>query len=111
LEGHKEIYRSAFDAATAELTEIIAEFEKLLVRKEQVEKLVSVLRQYFGEESSGPILLPESAAREATTAGATANETTGEPQTTPSDPFQRRIDHVLGIGAGIRGVRKYSRQF
>ena len=31
--------------------------------------------------------------------------------TTLSDPFQRRIDHVLGIGAGIRDVRKYSRQF
>ncbi len=30
---------------------------------------------------------------------------------TGSDPFQRRINHVLGIGAGIRDVRSYTRQF
>jgi hypothetical protein len=33
------------------------------------------------------------------------------PEGLVADPFQRRIDHVLGIGAGIRDVRKYSRQF
>jgi hypothetical protein len=34
-----------------------------------------------------------------------------DPEPVLADPFQRRIDHVLGIGAGIRDVRKYSRQF
>jgi hypothetical protein len=33
------------------------------------------------------------------------------PEAAPADPFQRRVDHVLGIGGGIRDVRKYSRQF
>jgi hypothetical protein len=40
-----------------------------------------------------------------------SNEPHGGPEGFVADPFQRRIDHVLGIGAGIRDVRKYSRQF
>ena len=36
---------------------------------------------------------------------------TEEPEQLLPDPFQRRIDHVLGIGAGVRDITKYSRQF
>jgi hypothetical protein len=111
LEGSREIYRVAFEAAKTELTEINAEFEKLRVRKEQVERLVTVLKALFGEE---PDAAPASQALtpEVTqTIAPQATEANAEPQPVPSDPFQRRIDHVLGIGAGIRDVRKYTRQF
>lgn len=111
-EGYGEIYRVAFDAANSELTEIAAEFDRLLARKEQLEKLVGVLQSVIPEAASA--------------ADAPGAVQQGEPSETPSegsegvekgtegvvaDPFQRRIDHVLGIGAGIRDVRKYSRQF
>ena len=108
-QGNVEIYRVAFDAANAELTDISAEFERLRIRKEHIEKLVQVLQPLVAEG-------------EDTTergAGATNTGTTGESpvgtlsgtEAAPADPFQRRIDHVLGIGGGIRDVRKYSRQF
>ena len=113
MDGRKEIYRVAFDAVNSELTEIIAEFEKLRIRKEQIERLVVVLRPLIGEEeNAGAISLAVDAPHDTATAVAgTSSASSGEPQTVPSDPFQRRIDHVLGIGAGIRDVRKYSRQF
>lgn len=111
LEGSREIYRVAFEAAKTELTEINAEFEKLRVRKEQVERLVTVLKALFGEDPN-PAAISEAIIPEATQpVAAQATEVDAEPQPVPSDPFQRRIDHVLGIGAGIRDVRKYTRQF
>ncbi|WP_348261373.1 hypothetical protein P8935_16405 [Telmatobacter sp. DSM 110680] len=111
LEGSREIYRVAFEAAKTELIEINAEFEKLRVRKEQVERLVTVLKALFGEdpntEAVSQAVTPEVTQPIATQAA----EASAELQPVPSDPFQRRIDHVLGIGAGIRDVRKYTRQF
>jgi hypothetical protein len=113
LARQREIYRVAFDAANSELTEINAEFESLRIRKDQVERLIVVLRPLIGEEeSAGTVSLAEGASPEAPATGAeTSGESNREPQPVPSDPFQRRIDHVLGIGAGIRDVRKYTRQF
>ena len=113
MEGSREIYRVAFEAAKTELTEINAEFEKLRVRKEQVERLVAVLKALFGEdqnaEATSQLVTPEAEGTQSV--AAQAAEANDEPQPVPSDPFQRRIDHVLGIGAGIRDVRKYTRQF
>ena len=116
MEGHVEIYRVAFESAKTELTEINAEFERLRARKEQIERLVVVLRPLIGEdeppatqvsaEDSTPVNVSAEAAGEAPVV-----ETRGAPEGLVADPFQRRIDHVLGIGAGIRDVRKYSRQF
>jgi hypothetical protein len=107
-EGHEEVYRVAFDSANAELKEISAAFEELRIRKDRVEKLVSAL---------GP-LVEEAPKAEAGAAAAEepapqpVHSTTGESvDRVVTDPFQRRIDHVLGIGAGIRDVRKYVRQF
>ncbi len=110
MEGSIDIYRAAFEAANTELTEINAEFEKLRTRKEQVERLLGALRKFFGEEQE-PATAPQGASSETAAAEATSVESIGKPQPVPSDPFQRRIDHVLGIGAGIRDVRKYTRQF
>ena len=108
-----EIYRVACDAANAELAEITAEFERLRVRKELVESLVLVLKPILGEISTPspaaseeePAELPEGLQAEA------SHEETAQVLGLGADPFQRRIDHVLGIGAGIRDVRQYTRQF
>ena len=111
-QGNVEIYRVAFDAATSELTEISAEFERLRIRKEHIEKLVLVLQPLIaeGEEgvAGGPIA---TAAPQPETAGEAAAAVQSGSEAFTADPFQRRIDHVLGIGGGIRDVRKYSRQF
>lgn len=107
-QGNVEIYRVAFDAANSELAEISAEFERLRIRKEHIEKLVLVLQPLVaeGEEAaeSGPVA-------SSTQNAETPVEAHAGPEAFTADPFQRRIDHVLGIGGGIRDVRKYSRQF
>jgi|KBSMisStandDraft_5_1062788.scaffolds.fasta_scaffold1163730_1 hypothetical protein len=110
-EVNDNVYRVAFESAKTELGEISATFEQLRLRKDRIEKLVSVLKPLVGveeqtgssgEQSEG---LPQEA-KIATDGG--SNE---EPEQLLPDPFQRRIDHVLGIGAGVRDITKYSRQF
>ncbi|MGA8743219.1 MAG: hypothetical protein WB561_18675 [Terracidiphilus sp.] len=113
-EGYVEIYRVAFDVANSELTEIGAEVERLRIRKEHIEKLVDVLKPLVAEEERVVVgqISAEAAPREETKPATEAKaEPNGGQEAFVADPFQRRIDHVLGIGAGIRDVRKYSRQF
>jgi hypothetical protein len=113
-QGHEEIYRVAYDAAQAELAEITAEFERLRVRKEQVEQLILALKPIVGErESSEPEPKREEAGQRSSeeTVAIEASEENAQPLGVGADPFQRRVDHVLGIGAGIRDVRQYTRQF
>lgn len=112
-EVHEEIYRVAFDAANSELTGISMEVERLRSRKEHIEKLVSVLKPLVSvEEQAATQVSDESVPQEETKpAGEVSAVAGGGSETFVADPFQRRIDHVLGIGAGIRDVRKYSRQF
>ena len=43
-------YQIAYDTAINELTQIAATFEKLRVRKAQIESLVLALQPFFGEE-------------------------------------------------------------
>jgi hypothetical protein len=114
LEGHVEIYRVAFETANSELTEISEDFERLRLRKEHIEKLVTILKPLLGE---GEPAAEQGSAEDSThrKAESASEAPVVEPRSASeglvADPFQRRIDHVLGIGAGIRDVRKYSRQF
>lgn len=112
-ERHKEVYREAFESANAELKEISAAFERLGIRKEQVEKLITVLGTLLNLEEKVASPAPESEV--SAQAESPSQPVESKPETTServvADPFQRRIDHVLGIGAGIRDVRKYTRQF
>ena len=115
-EVHQEIYRVALETATAELTEISAEFDKLRVRKEQVEQLLTVLKPILDEDStssadSQSVAQTQPEPVTATAEPAKKEEGNGQTLGVGADPFQRRIDHVLGIGAGIRDVRQYTRQF
>lgn len=110
-EGHLEIYRVAFESANAELTDIAVEVERLRVRKDQIERLVAVLKPLLDEaaEVTPQATAPGPEQRIEFKEPASAGNSQSEPYT--ADPFQRRTDHVLGIGAGIRDVRQYSRQF
>jgi len=127
-QGHVEIYRVAHDAATAELAEITAEFERLRIRKEHVERLIVALKPMVGDVASvapgssglAPVAAQSSAVQveesaekpEVTEAAVDAqHEEAAQPLGVGADPFQRRSEHVLGIGAGIRDVRQYTRQF
>jgi len=114
-QGHGEIYRVAFDAAQAELAEITAEFEKLRVRKGHVEQLILVLKPILGEVEepapAGHNEEPVRTAEEMLPAAEPVKEEVAQPLGVGADPFQRRVEHVLGIGAGIRDVRQYTRQF
>ena len=112
-ETHQEIYRVAHDTATAELTEITAEFERLRARKELVERLITVLKPIVGIEEHPPAVATkaESSVEVAQTPAEPTSEESAQPLGVGADPFQRRMDHVLGIGAGIRDVRQYTRQF
>ncbi|MBS1805418.1 MAG: hypothetical protein JST28_18810 [Acidobacteria bacterium] len=115
-QGHAEIYRVAFDVAQVELAEITAEFERLRVRKEHVERLILALKPVIGEpESPTPVASKEEPAEVKTEELPSKAEPSGDESAQPlgvgADPFQRRVDHVLGIGAGIRDVRQYTRQF
>lgn len=114
-QGYGEIYRVAFDAAQAELVEMTAEFERLRVRKGHVEQLILVLKPMIGEaEEPAPMASKEKPAEQREQAAPVteaAHEEIAQPLGVGADPFQRRAEHVLGIGAGIRDVRQYTRQF
>jgi hypothetical protein len=108
-----EVYRAAFDFANRELTEISAEFERLTIRKDKVEKLLVALQPFIAIKEALPAssvpVIGQSAPKNA--GAAEPSEPKRELEPTAADPFKRRTDHALGIGAGIRDVRKYTRQF
>lgn len=111
-QDHQEIYRVAFESANSELTEIGVEFERLRARMERVERLVAALKPLVGEEEDETASSTEDPTGERSDSPVLkSSETKTEPVKIGSDPFQRRIDHVLGIGAGIRDVRSFTRQF
>jgi len=114
IQANQEIYRVAFESASSELIEINEEFDRLRARMEQIERLVAALKPLVFEQENevqlSPTEDPTAESIEATVA-ATPDETPAEPAKITYDPFQHRINHVLGIGAGIRDVRSYTRQF
>jgi hypothetical protein len=112
-EAHQEIYRIANDAASAELAEISAEFERLRLRKDHVERLIAALKSIIGEEDRPAVVISKEdpATDRVETTAEPQDEQNGRRLGVGADPFQRRIDHVLGIGGGIRDVRQYTRQF
>jgi len=112
-EANQEIYRVAFESASTELIEISEAFDKLRARMAQVERVVAALKPLVIDEEKEPVArpAPETTTEPAEAKAETLAEGEAEAAKTGSDPFQRRINHVLGIGAGIRDVRSYTRQF
>ena len=50
----QETYRFALDEATAELHDIVAQFEALKAKKEQIEKVVEALKPFIGLQAETP---------------------------------------------------------
>jgi hypothetical protein len=110
-EVNVDVYRVALESAKTELDEISESYEKLRVRKEGIEKLVLALRPIVDPEQAGSSSEAKDLSSEPVQQATDTQLGAEEPQGLLEDPFQRRIDHVLGIGAGIRDVRNYTRQF
>jgi predicted nucleic acid-binding Zn-ribbon protein len=114
-QAHQEIYRIAYESANSELTAINEEFEKLRSRMARIEKLVSALKPLVFEDEDERLETPSELTPAAVEAVAAETQNRPDQETEPArtgaDPFQHRINHVLGIGAGIRDVRSYTRQF
>ena len=94
-----DIYRTAFDSANSELNEILGAFEELRARKDRIEKVVMALKPLIGaEEAAAGISNPSDPSADSGVQG--EDVPTYQYQATngasSSDPFQRRIDSVLG---------------
>ncbi len=50
----QETYRFALDEATAELRDIVTQFEALKAKKEQIEKVVEALKPFIGLQAETP---------------------------------------------------------
>jgi len=121
----QEAYRVAYDEATAELNEIIAQFDQLQQRKTRLERLAEVLRplaEIDGASSTAaplavePMQEPHEQTEEQ---NAVPVQEVQEPAAVAvpqfaeatSDPFQRRINNALRQGFGSGDGREYSRLF
>jgi hypothetical protein len=121
----EEVYRVAFDEASAELSEILAKFEQLRFRKDRIEKVVEALKPLIATEAPAPAVERAAVPMER---HATPNEGPGHSlsdagqATTPSpipypmqqpasDPFSRRIETAVGSGNSSKDVSEYSRLF
>jgi hypothetical protein len=109
----QDAYRVAYEEATLELSEITDKFEKLRQRKERIEKFVDALKPLLGIDAD--VAPADRAAAPGSpelvhTAGDTPPVRFRSAAEPPPDPFQRRIDQALGMAAGPRDVREYTRQ-
>jgi hypothetical protein len=122
----QEVYRVAYEEASAEMSELLARFEQLRLRKDRMEKVIEALK---------PLVLSDNTQAPAVERNATPVErpvAVSEPQPTaypappaPSpipipvqqaveeanDPFSRRVESAIGAGSGGKDVREYSRLF
>ena len=64
----QETYRFALDEATAELRDIVTQFEALKAKKEQIEKVVEALRPFIGLQAETPTVEASTSASEFTKA-------------------------------------------
>jgi hypothetical protein len=130
----QEVYRVAFDEASAELSEILARFEQLRLRKDRIEKVVEALKPLvFSDEVRNltPAPTPERSAPPVVERVVPVAEPAATPvvpvaaQPAPNsvpfpsqqtvddaaDPFSRRVENVMGMSSSSRDVREYSRLF
>lgn len=110
-------YQNAYDTAISELTQISAAFEKLRVRKGQIESLIQALQPFFGELQ---VAAPNPEPAKAVSAELSSSES--EPPAgysfrdvpnplpdiseTGGDPFQRRVKATFRF-KGLATQRSY----
>ena len=121
----QEVYRVAYDEASAELSEILAKFEQLRLRKDRIEKVVEALKPLISsvdlttssaEKSSAQVERQPIAGEQP---GHAAVPSTPTPMPYPvqqageetSDPFARRAETGVGVSSAAKDVREYSRLF
>jgi hypothetical protein len=106
--GHDNSYRAAFLAANEELNEVFRQVEQLRLRQDRVENVLEALRplldlpvQRVEREVASAPLSNESV--QYNTEYASAPATQAAPATpryeapAAADPFQKRIDSILGL--------------
>jgi hypothetical protein len=122
-----EVYRVAFDEASAELSEILGRFEQLRLRKDRVEKVVEALKPLVtsaeaalaaaADRNPAPV---ERQAAPIEAPAARAPEPAPSPMSSPipypvqqpvSDPFSRRMESASGQSSAAKDVSEYSRLF
>ncbi|HEX4285413.1 MAG TPA: hypothetical protein VHZ28_09970 [Terracidiphilus sp.] len=115
----QEVYRVAFDEASAELSEILGKFEQLRLRKDRVEKVVEALKPLVAVEAAAPPVPPAErqpvpveapAMRAAEPAQSSGPSPIPYPVQQPaSDPFGRR--EPVSASSSAKDVSEYSRLF
>lgn len=118
----QEVYRVAFDEASAELSEILSKFEALRLRKDRIEKVVEALKPLVGNEISvpaerGPIVAERQMPVEVSSVHPASEPvhavpvSASYPTMQPSDPFARRVESAVGQSSSAKDVSEYSRLF
>ena len=119
----QEVYRVAYDEASAELSEIVGRFEQLRTRKERVEKVVEALkplvlaieaaasaeRSAIAERQAAPVEVPARASAEPVQSSSPSP--IPYPVQPSSDPFARRMETAVGQSGTAKDVSEYSRLF
>lgn len=118
----QEVYRVAYDEASAELSEILGKFEQMRLRKDRVEKVVEALKPLvFANEAAAaaertavperqplPVEVPARAAAEPVQSSAPGSIPYPIQQPS-SDPYSRRMES--SVGSSAKDVSEYSRLF
>jgi hypothetical protein len=125
----QEVYRVAFDEASAELSEILTRFDQLRLRKDRIEKVVEALKPLMPAneshveepEHSATLVERQAAAGEQPTAIAAPTPFAATPSPIPytvqqaveesNDPFSRRAENSSGLSSAAKDLREYSRLF
>lgn len=122
----QEVYRVAFDEASGELSDILAKFEQLRLRKDRLEKVIEALKPLVlpndlrnltpspVAERAVPVVEPAIVPAVPAAAQPAPNSVQFPSQQSvdeAADPFSRRVENVMGMSASARDVREYSRLF
>jgi len=97
----QETYRFALDQATAELRDIVAQFEALKAKKEQTEKIVEALRPFIGLQAETPTVEVSSSFFAPEFAPAPVVEQAVVEQTVSEDPIEFTFMQVTGPGMQV----------
>jgi hypothetical protein len=111
----QEVYRVAYDEASAELSEILGKFEQLKLRKDRMEKVVEALKPLALESSAFSSERPAHGAEQVAHAAPEPVQQAPSPIPYPvqapvqgSDPFGRR---EVSSSSAAKDVSEYSRLF
>lgn len=121
----QEVYRVAFDEASAELSEILGKFELLRVRKDRIEKVVEALKPLIASSETTASVMERTSVSQAIEASSHAPHPPAEaaqptpapipypvqPSNQSSDPFARRLESAVGQSSAAKDVSEYSRLF